>query len=479
MQRHALARRPPSISVRALTQQIKGLLEGRFQRVWVEGELAELKEHQSGNIYFTLKDADARIAGVIWRSTAQRIQMFGGYQPTDGHRVLALGSLSIYAPRGTYSLVVERFLPAGTGDLQAAFERLKKTLAAEGLFDRGRKRRPPMVPRAVGVVTSPTGAARHDIQTVLHRRSPQIPIVLYPALVQGPGAAEDVIAGLRTLAADPRVDVIIVGRGGGSIEDLWTFNEEAVARAIAECPVPIISAVGHETDTTIADLVADVRAATPSEAAEKAVPNRADLLYALDGLSERLTRAMTRALERRRMRLIGLRQRLMPGVGFGDRARLLERMQVRLDRAIARHVDRDSARLRRVERALREQHPVTRIARARRDLDGSGRRLEIGMQRRLRIDRGRLDDLVERLDRTGDAIARDKRATLSLLATRLHALSPIASLARGFSITRRDGRVIRSAEAVTLGERIEILLHRGRLEAEVCAVHPETEEEPR
>lgn len=445
--------------------------------IWVEGEMAQVKPHQSGNVYFTLKDADARIDGVVWRSTAERIQMFGGYQPVDGHRVLALGSLSVYPPRGSYSFVVERFLRAGTGDLQAAFEKLKQQLGAEGLFDRQRKRRPPLLPRAVGVVTSPTGAARHDIQTVLHRRSPQIPIVLYPAQVQGPGAAEDVVAGLMALTADPRVEVIIVGRGGGSLEDLWTFNEESVARAIAACPVPIISAVGHETDTTIADLVADARAATPSEAAEMAVPSRADLLYTVDGLSERLSRAVARRLERQSMRLTGLRQRLMPGVGFGERERRLERLEARMDRAIGTRLDAHGARLRAVERLLRDQHPVSRIARARRALDGLDARLHGAARNRTAAARIRVQSLDERLGRVGGRMTAEQRATLRLLMARLHALSPLASLGRGFSITRRDGRVVRDAAQVAVGERVEILLHRGRLEAEVTAAVPAQQSE--
>ncbi len=477
MRPHASARRPPSVSVRALSQQLKGLVESRFQRIWVEGEMAQVKPHQSGSVYFTLKDADARIDGVVWRSTAERIQMFGGYQPVDGHRVLALGSISIYPPRGSYSFVVERFLPAGTGDMQAAFERLKRRLGAEGLFDRDRKRRPPVLPRAVGVVTSPTGAARHDIQTVLHRRSPQIPIVLYPAQVQGDGAADDVVAGLMALSADPRVDVIIVGRGGGSLEDLWTFNEEAVARAIAACPVPIISAVGHETDTTIADLVADARAATPSEAAEMAVPSRDDLLYTLDGLHERLSRAMARRLERQTMRLTGLRQRLMPGVGFGDRARRLERFEARMDRAMGSRLDAHGARLRAVERHLREQHPVTRIARARRALDGLEARLRSAGRNRVAAERVRVEAATARLSRIGPRLTGEQRALLRLLLARLHALSPLASLSRGFSITRQGGRVVRVASALKPGTSIEILMHRGRLEAEVVAVYPDAGEQ--
>lgn len=475
MRAQPTSRRPPAVSVRALTQQLKGLLERQFQRIWVEGEMAQVKVHQSGNLYFTLKDADARIDGVVWRTTVERIQMFGGYQPLDGHRVLALGALSVYPPRGAYSLVVERFLPAGAGDLQAAFERLKRQLVAEGLTDRGRKRALPMLPRAVGVVTSPTGAARHDIQTVLHRRSPQIPIVLYPAQVQGDGAADDVAAGIAALSAHPMVDVIIVGRGGGSLEDLWTFNEEQVARAIAGCPVPVISAVGHQTDTTIADLVADARAATPSEAAEMAVPIRSDLMYALDGIAERLSRGVERAIERRRHRLVSARQRMLIGVDTDGHRRRLERITERLDRAMRQRIEAHHARLRGAERGLSERHPVARIARARRRLDALTHRLAPLGPDRIEADGIRLGALEERLTRAGYAAPAAKAATLRLLVTQLEALSPLASLGRGFGIVRHGERVVRAAGDVAVGESVEILLHRGRLEATVTAAHPEDE----
>lgn len=471
-------RRPPSVSVRALTQQLKGMLESRFQRIWIEGEMAQVKVHHSGNIYFTLKDADARIDGVVWRSAAERIQMLRGYQPLDGHRVLALGSLSVYAPRGAYSLVVERFLPAGIGDLQVAFEKLKRALAAEGLFDAGRKRALPLLPRAVGVVTSPTGAARHDIETVIHRRSPQVPIVLYPAQVQGDGAAEDVASGIAALAARPGIDVIIVGRGGGSLEDLWAFNEERVARAIAACGIPVISAVGHQTDITIADLVADARAATPSEAAEMSVPIRSDLLYALDGLADRLARSMGRGAERRLARLLSARQRLVTTVDLAERARRLERLTERLDRAMHRCLEVSRRTLRAHERALRERHPVARIARARRRLDGASQRLKGQGSARLAAARARLDTLDGRLQRAGDPLIVSRRSTLRLLVTQLEALSPLASLGRGFSVTRAGGRVVRAAHETAVGETLEILLHQGRLQARVTAVHPD-DEEPR
>lgn len=442
----AHAHRPPAVSVGELTRRIKGTLEDRFRVVWVEGEMGKVTAHQSGHVYFTLKDSEARIDGVVWRTTAWRMR----YQPVEGHRVLARGCLTVHPPRGAYSLVVDLFLPAGAGDMQAAFEQLKRKLQAEGLFDPARKKPIPFLPRAVGVVTSATGAARHDIETVLHRRAPQIPIVLYPAQVQGEGAAADVARGIAELDWDPRVDVIIVGRGGGSAEDLWTFNEEDVARAIAACRTPVISAVGHESDVTIADLVADLRAATPSEAAEKAVPNRSDLLYTLDGLTERLGRAVERRVEQSRFRLERLERRARVDLAFKDRATRLDRLATRLERALRRQLDGEAVTLRRLEATLRDRHPARRIALARR----------------------KSDELTARLARAGEATVGAAGLRLQLLAAKLEALSPLAGLGRGFSVTRLGEAVVRDAAQVAAGDEVEILLLRGRLRARVTEAIP-------
>jgi len=441
------SRRPPAVSVGELTRRLKGLLESSFRQVWVEGEMGQVKQHHSGHVYFTLKDADARIDGVVWRTTAWRMR----YQPVEGHRVVARGTLSVHAPRGAYTLIVDLFLPAGAGDLQAAFAQLKQKLSGEGLFDRRRKKAIPTLPRAVGVVTSSTGAAFHDIRTVLHRRAPQIPIVLYPAQVQGDGAARDVIEGITRLSADPRIDVIIVGRGGGSLEDLWTFNEEAVARAIAACPVPIISAVGHETDTTISDLVADARAATPSEAAERAVPNRSDLLYTIDGLAERLSRAMALRLERSTARTT--------------------RAADRLARVIRTRLDAEGKALTRMEVGLRDHHPLARITKARGRLDRAIARLSVLGPEPVRRARRRLISSTEALQRVGPRAAQTARGDMRVLVARLDALSPLASLGRGYSITRSGDAIISRADAVEVGDVVEIGLHHGRLSAQVTACH--------
>ncbi len=301
------------------------------------------------------------------------------------------------------------------------------------------------------MITSPSGAARRDIEAVIHRRSPQIPIVLYPAQVQGEGTAADVARGLSVLGRTPGVDVIIVGRGGGSVEDLYEFNAESLVRAIAACPVPVISAVGHETDTTLADLVADLRAPTPSAAAEKAVPVRDDLLAHVDALSERLDSAASRGVDRWRERLGHLGKRLARGLAFDARHRTLEALRSRLDRAGGRSVQGGHTRLNTLEQRLGTQHPRERISRARAALQLAAARLGVV---------GPLRTLAARND-------------VALLAARLHALSPLGSLQRGYSLTRTpDGRVVQRAEQVGVGDTLRTELAHGALTSTVTAVHP-------
>src|SRR6266576_4398220 len=263
-----------SLTVSELNAAIRGLLDREFSDIWVSGEISGTKLATSGHYYFTLKDAEAQLRCVCFKSTAR----FWKFKPQDGIAVLARGRIDVYEARGEYQLLVEHLEPQGLGALQLAFERLKKKLAAEGLFAAERKRPLPRFPRRIGIVTSPRGAAVADMVQILARRFPGLHIRLYPALVQGEGSVEEVVRGIEYFSRTKWPDVVIVGRGGGSLEDLWTFNEEAVARAIAACSVPVISAVGHETDVTIADFVADLRAPTPSAAAELVVPTRAALL---------------------------------------------------------------------------------------------------------------------------------------------------------------------------------------------------------
>ncbi len=425
-----------ALPVATLTGHIRDLLESNFRGLWVTGELREVKPHHTGHVYMALRDGEARLDAVVWKGTVATMR----WRPAEGTLVAAYGRLSLYAPHGAYRFIIERLEPVGAGALDAALQALKAKLAAEGLFAVERKRPLPKLPRAVGVVTSATGAARRDIEAVVHRRSPQIPIILYPATVQGDTAPADVARGIARLGATPGVDVIIVGRGGGSGDDLAAFDTEVVARAIAACPVPVISAVGHETDTSIADLVADLRAPTPSAAAESAVPVRDDLLRLVDDLAERADAAVRRGLDRRAERLEGLTRRLERGVSFDARRRVLDRLAARLHDAARGAVGSRRQRLVAAEHALSAQHPHARLKRAREALSRARARLEA----------------------LGPQPATTARSQLAVLAARLQALSPLASLDRGYSLTRRaDGGVVRASSDVEVGDTLTTQLRSG------------------
>ena len=437
-----------SISVSDLTRDIQLKLETAFDEVDVTGELSKVYVHSgSGHAYLTLKDAEARIDCVIYSSTLRFLR----YQPDEGAQVRAHGRISVYPPRGSYQLIIEHLEPAGIGQLQALFEALKASLLAEGLFDASRKRRLPFLPRKVGVITSGGGAARRDIEAVVHRRSPQIPIVLYPSRVEGAKAAPSLVEGLRVLGARTDIDVIIIGRGGGSIESLWAFNTEMVARAIAACPIPVISAVGHETDTTIADLVADLRAPTPSAAAERAVPERVVLLSTLASLQRRAELSLSRAHERATTRH--------------------DRLVRRLHAAIDSRVHADGRMLQLTQRRLSAAAPSARITRARARLTRLIGRLNApSVPKR----QARIEALQTALDRVAARRMAQAQRRFSTLIARLDALSPLAVLARGYSIVQTpDGAVIRDATPVAEGDALSIQLHRGRLSAIVTATHPE------
>jgi len=289
-------------SVSAVTEIIKLTLETAFPVLWVEGEISNFHRHSSGHLYFTLKDAKSQLKAVMFRFEARKI----AFDLKDGLKVVCRGRINVYEPRGEYQIVAEVIEPKGKGALQLAFEQLKEKLRAEGLFDPGRKKTLPLRPRTIGVVTSPRGAAIADILRILERRYARLHILIYPAKVQGEGAAAEIVEGIDYLGALPGVDVIIVGRGGGSIEDLWAFNEEPVARAIDRCPVPIISAVGHEVDFTIADFVADIRASTPSAAAEMVIEKEQAFEEKITGLAERAARSVKSLIQERQNAIVTL-----------------------------------------------------------------------------------------------------------------------------------------------------------------------------
>jgi exodeoxyribonuclease VII large subunit len=435
------------LTISQLSQQLAAVMEEKFPAVWVEGEISNFKVYGSGHAYFTLKDDGAQLRCVLFRNRARRVR----FEPRDGQHVLAFGAVEIYPQRGEYSLVVELLEPRGVGALQLAFEQLKQRLQAEGLFDPARKRALPRFPRKIGIVTSPSGAALRDMLRVIGRRFGEIHIVLAPARVQGEGAAAEVAQGVRELNALGGVDVIIVGRGGGSLEDLWAFNDEMLARTIAASKIPVISAVGHEVDFTIADFVADVRAATPSNAAELVVKEKRAVVDSLGDLTGRLQRGMRRTLTAHRARLERSRERRVltdPARPLRDLARRLDDARGRLRQAALAVVGRGEHRLELAARSLRALSPVARTLNGRRALTDLQRRLERGMHRTL--------------DRARHRLGAD--------AGRLDSLSPLAVLGRGYSLTRTpDGRIVRAAREVAAGDTVRVLLHEGSLDCRVDA----------
>jgi exodeoxyribonuclease VII large subunit len=426
------------LSVSQLTRLIAGLLEENFEHVWVEGELSNLATPSSGHIYFTLKDADAQVRCVLFRTAAKALK----FRLADGMRLMLRGRVSVFAQRGEYQLMVEYLEPQGIGALQLAFIQLKERLAKEGLFAESRKRPIPRLPRRVGIVTSPTGAAICDILHVLNRRFANLHVLLTAVRVQGDGAAEEIAAAIRDFNLYREVDVLIVGRGGGSQEDLQAFNEEVVARAIAGSRIPVISAVGHEIDITISDLAADLRAPTPSAAAELVIANKADLTATLDSLQLRLERSMTALMAVKRGALSNAGAALRdPAMLIGRLGQRLDYLQQRMDSAASGMVQERRSRLTDLGNRLWVRSP---------DL----------MRERGRAE---LAHLVDRRDRAVRFLLDRFREAAGRRVTALESLSPLATLARGYSITiRRDtGAVVSDSAQIDPGVRVNLRFARG------------------
>ncbi|MBZ5575481.1 MAG: exodeoxyribonuclease VII large subunit [Acidobacteriia bacterium] len=432
------------LTVSELNAAVRAVLDAEFRDVWVSGEISGVKLATSGHYYFSLKERDAQVRCVAFRSAHR----YWKFKPQDGLAVLARGRLDVYEARGEYQLLVETLEPQGVGALQLAFEQLKKKLAAEGLFDAARKRPLPRFPRRIGIVTSPRGAAIADLVQILSRRFPGVHVRLFPALVQGEGAVEEVCRGIDYFSRSGWAEVLVVGRGGGSLEDLWTFNEEAVARAIAGCAVPVVSAVGHETDVTIADFVADLRAPTPSAAAELVVPTREDLL-------DRISAARAQSAQVLRYRLAMLERRLrQQGV---DRA--LGALHRRIGRGLQR-VDEQEYRLRERLRAA-----IDTRERRRRALDLRLQRFDV--RPRLAADRRRLETARTSLAQSATAQLTRRRSAFDQLAAKLSELSPLRILERGYAIVSNEAGILKDASEAPAATRIHVRLAQGELDATV------------
>jgi exodeoxyribonuclease VII large subunit len=431
--------------VTELTARIRDLLSGEFQDVLVQGEISNVRRAQSRHVYFTLKDARAQIRCVCFANVATRLR----FRPDDGLQVTVRGSVGVYEQRGEYQIYVEHLEPVGVGALQLAFEQLKQKLAAEGLFDTARKKPLPLLPQRIGVVTSPDGAAVRDVLRVLRRRFPNVHVLIYPVRVQGDAAKDDIVAALKFLNAKQAADVILLVRGGGSLEDLWAFNEEIVARAIAASSIPVISGVGHETDFTIADFVADLRASTPSNAAELVVRTRREFDAHVAQLAGDLFQHMKYRLLEARDRL----RELATHPAFRRPEEILRQHRQQVDELSARL----SELLRGQLQQLRQRFAVTQARLTSHDLRARVAALRTRFEQRF-------TELASRAER----FLLRKREQIGKLMLQLDERSPLRVLERGYAIvTDVSGALVRSAADVAVGDEIAVRLHRGRLSAEV------------
>jgi len=432
-----------ALSVSDLNRQARNLLERSFLTIEVQGELSNFVRPSSGHWYFTLKDSKAQVRCAMFKNRSMGLR----YQPKNGDQVVVRAKVSLYEGRGDYQLICEHMAESGTGQLQQAFEQLKYQLQQEGLFDPAHKQPLPSHARHIGIVTSPTGAAVHDILTVLKRRFPGLPVTLYATAVQGADAAPQICRAIDQANRHGVADVLIVGRGGGSLEDLWPFNEESVARAIFNSQLPVVSAVGHEVDVSIADFVADMRAATPSAAAELLSPDQAALRARLYQLQTRLQRQMNLRIAQGRHQVGALRARLRhPGDKLRERAQRLDELELRLKQAINRKLSNYHLQLDVLDKRLALSAPQKQIDRQRALIDNLHHRLQRQMQSRLQ---------------TG-------RLRLAAAAGKLNTVSPLATLERGYAIVQQpDGTVVRNANELQPGAEIVTRLHRGRIRSTV------------
>jgi len=432
-------------SISRLNSELRHVLEGSFPLLWVEGEISNLSSPRSGHLYFSLKDAQAQIRCALFRNKRNLLR----FQPENGSKVLARARVALYEPRGDCQLIIEHLEPAGDGALQAAFEQLKQKLQAEGLFDAVLKKALPTYPQRIGVVSSPSGAAVRDVLQVLKRRFPSAIVTIYPSSVQGAGAARELGQALELAFQRNVDDVLILTRGGGSLEDLAAFNDEALARSIAAAPIPIVSAVGHEIDFTIADFVADRRAPTPSAAAELVSPDSEELQRRFAQFQNRLLQQQAAQLRQATQLLNRLDSRLRrqhPGIKLQQQQQRLDELQLRLIRQMQHRVSRQREALKQRRTRLLAQHPMARLR---------------NLEPRLQQVQGRLKQAIQRS-------IKEKRERLAARVRELNAISPLATLERGYSITSlADGSVITQAEQVCIDMELTIRLAKGRIQATV------------
>jgi exodeoxyribonuclease VII large subunit len=446
------------LSIKDLNRYIKTVIESEdlLQDVWVRGEISNFTNHSSGHMYFTLKDADSRIKSIMFAKQNQRL----AFMPREGTRVIARGNVSVYERDGQYQFYVTEMQPDGIGGLFLAYEQLKKKLELEGLFAAHHKKQIPLFPKGIGVITSPTGAAVRDIVITLQRRFPMVPILLYPVLVQGTQAAPAIVRAIQEMNSRQEVDVLIVGRGGGSLEELWAFNEEAVARSIFASLIPIISAVGHETDFTIADFVADLRAATPTAAAELAVPHHMELRQQIAQMKQRLQRELFQTLQSKQERLERAKRSPFlqsPRKQLVQPAERLDRLTEQLQYRIKNKMNRADQQKMRLEQRLSGFNPTEQTLYAKRRAGNAQRQLVQSMQSLLKTQKYRWDSQLRQLD----------------------ALSPLKVMQRGYSLVYDENKqkLIKSISQVQIGDVVNITLQDGSMDCHIWAMEEKSDGE--
>ncbi len=439
---------PSIFTVSRLNQTVRQLLEREMGQIWLSAEISNLSQPASGHWYFTLKDDRAQVRCAMFRNSNRRVT----FRPQNGQQVLVRASITLYEPRGDYQLIAESMQPAGDGLLQQQFEQLKQRLSAEGLFDQQFKQPLPAPAKRVGVITSASGAALHDILQVLQRRDPSLPIVIYPTSVQGAEAPMQIVRAIETANRRDECDVLIVGRGGGSLEDLWSFNDERVARAIFASRIPIVSAVGHETDVTIADFVADLRAPTPSAAAELVSRNQLELLRQLQSQQQRLEMAMDYYLAQRQQQFTHIHHRLQqqhPHLRLARQQTLLFKLQRRMEDGMQQQLRLAARRSERAQQRLAQVQPQGRIHRYQQRVQQQEYRLQQAMERQLNAYRQRF----------------------GVACSQLETVSPLATLARGYSVTQTPrGELLKTTKQAQVGELLKTRLQDGWVESEVKTI---------
>jgi exodeoxyribonuclease VII large subunit len=458
-------------AVSRLVREARSALEGSFPLVWVEGEISNLAMPASGHIYFTLKDEAAQVRCAMFRNRNRQLR----FTPENGMQVLLRVRVTLYEGRGEFQLVVEHMEEAGSGALQRAYEALKHRLGSEGLFDQEIKKTLPTMPSSIGIVSSPDGAALHDILNVLNRRFPAAKIILYPVAVQGEGSATQIAQAITTADERQECDVLIVGRGGGSLEDLWSFNDEKVARTIVACQIPVISAVGHEVDFTIADFVADMRAPTPSAAAELAVPDSSELLLKVQSFGRRLSSLITQQLQNERRHVQHLFRRLpQPKAQINQQLQIVRRLTQQLNRSFLRTLENKQQKLDLLTARLK--HPQAKIDIQKQKVAGLTTRLQQAIKQKsqsVKSQRHTVQQLQKQLHVSMQQVLSTQKSKLSQQMRTLAAVSPLNTLERGYSITTvaPTGEVLQNVTNVELGDSINVRLQQGLLNCEIKEIN--------